>query len=122
MIYEISEKLREKIKVDMVINETANWKFTDDHIGSLEFKEDEDDIFNECIEWAKNIHCDFPTSKNYLKVDKIGRFKGVRPWPRGYNPHIKTIAFQVSEYEKESWQDWFIPTEDEDYSLTGPPK
>jgi hypothetical protein len=114
MIYEVSEKLREKIKLNLIIDDTTCWKYGNDHVAHLIFDDNEDDIMNECSNWVKTIRTDQPKSLNYLKVDRIGRFKGIRPIDYGK----KVFVFQVEEYEKESWKDWFIELEPE-YKLKG---
>jgi hypothetical protein len=110
---DLSDELLEKIKTEMIIDSSISWKHNDnDHVGLLNFSDNEI-LFHECIEWMKLAKCHM-NALNFLRVDKIGRFKGVRPEGHsGYDFH-----FRVAEYDEESWEDWFKPLK-KDYKING---
>lgn len=102
---EISLKLRNKIRRDMLI--VKDQYFADglgDYCGILYFdKNEEFDLFEECMVWRKMIDTYYRTSYNAGKAKKVGRFIGVKP----KEIHLHSVAFAVSTYEDPTWKDWF---------------
>lgn len=105
MLIEISNKLRNKIRRDLIILNTHDILYDNDsYKADLYFSEDEIDIWFEAFDWMRHIETYFKTSYNTYKID-CGRFKGVFPF--GVYAERKA-RFYVYAYEKESWRDWFI--------------
>lgn len=108
----ISKELREKIQLEMIIDPNIAWKTGDDHVGILNFSDD-DELYLECMEWHKLSKCHIK-SLNFMRVDKIGRFNFLRP--EGYSGY--DFHFRVRSYVEKTWKDWFIPVEEE-YKIIG---
>lgn len=115
----LSEELLNKIKTDMTICDSMRWKsvsdYSCDYVGTLEFSENEMKLFAACKEWISYVKSHLVNSTEYLKLNQIGRFRGVRP-ERIYEKY--KIYFRVSDYDESSWKDWFEEV-DQNYKING---
>lgn len=109
---QISTCLRNKIQKDLKVIFKAHIEclFTL-YRSELDFKDNEIDLYKECIKWYKYIETYINTSHNEFKID-CGRFKGIHP---AYIEPNK-IIFCVTDYEEESWKDWFIMEKGGEYA------
>ena len=105
---ELSLELRKKIRENMAIDELHvgfGSEYSDNYgyCGVLTFKDDEIELYNECIEWRRIIDTYFKTSQTGGMAIRVGRFIGLKP----IIFHKSFIEFGVILCEKESWKDWF---------------
>ena len=114
MYKDVSLELRNKIRRDLIIH--------DDHItengntiAELNFNNDEQHLADECKEWLGVIRKIFRTSYDALRLEKVGRFEGVRPKEVNDNEAL----FSVTYYTEETWKDWFDVTGENDGFLKG---
>ena len=110
---ELSLKLRNKIRRDMLIVQDTHYVNNGDHCGILSFDRNEEfDLFEECMTWREMIDTYFRTSYNAGKAKRIGRFSGIKP----KKIHLYSVDFAISGYDNPSWKDWFDQEGKEDVS------
>jgi hypothetical protein len=114
---EISLELRNKIRRDMLIVQNTHYANSGDYCGILSFDKDEEfELFEECIIWGEMIDIYFRTSYNAGKAKRVGRFSGIKP--KRINLH--SVDFTISGYDNPSWKDWFdVDGEKDDHILVG---
>jgi len=100
---EVTLELRNKIRKEMKIIERKHVASTGDSCAILHFKDEEQDLFDECIDWKKMLDIYFKSSYRGGALKKVGRFIGVRPREIGFH----YVEFQVRDFKNPSWKDWF---------------
>ncbi len=100
----ISLELRNKIRRDMLIVKDQYWMDKGDHCGILSFDKDEElELFEECVAWIDMINTYYRTSYNAGKAKRIGRFSGIFP----IKIRLHSVDFVIEGYDNPSWKDWF---------------
>ena len=108
---EVTLELRNKIRRDMLIVKGKDYT-NGDYCAILNFKNEELQLFKECVVWRNILDTYFKTSYNGGKLHKVGRFIGIKP----VMIHPNSVEFAVAMYEEPSWKDWFSMEEEEDAS------
>lgn len=102
----ISNELRNKIRKDLqIVNKCMPIRIYDAYKADLYFNKEERPLLLEVQEWLKKKDTFFKTSYKTYKIN-CGRFKGV--YPHCVYFYSGLASFFVYDFEKESWEDWFI--------------
>ena len=106
MYEKVSPELQEKISCDL----KRTYNMYGKEIGLVTFTIQEENIFNECMDWVEAINERYTGKKHGGSLRKFLHYEYIKP--------IQVLHFIVIfEYEinkNPSWQDWFIIREGEE--------
>ena len=108
MYNDVSLRLRNKIRRDMII---ATDLYDGKGRGILQFHDDENELFDECLLWIKIINSYFKTSYNCYRLTRVGRFIDIRPVQVIGE---RKVEFDVDNYHPPSLKDWFVDNDGSD--------